>query len=480
MCCDDASPPEAKTVTLTPNPTGFGDVLPKPSGSFHDSKVFLRELSHEPILITRGEGVYLYDQHGKRYLDAASGAAAASLGHGNREIAEVLYRQACTLSYAHPSKFITAPMLELAEKLVARAPSGLNRVYFTSGGSESTETAMKLARQYHLVRGHSGKYKVISRRTSYHGATLGALSISGQVERRQYFTPMMLPEPMIAPAACYRCPFGKVPSSCHFECADDLETVILNEGPENIAAFIAEPIVGSSAPGRHPPDGYWRRIRQICDRYDVLFIADEVMSGNGRSGKWWAMQHTEVTPDMITTAKGIGAGYTPLGAVLVHERIYQALRSTGISFRHGHTYAGNPLSCAVGSKVIDIIERDRLLENVAFMGHLLLHRLIEAVGDHPHVGVIRGRGLLLGIEFVADRATKRPFEVNQDVRGRFSRACLARGLYVYQGGGNVDGVRGDHALLAPPFTITEAHVNEMVSVIAAALDEAMPEEVAAP
>jgi adenosylmethionine-8-amino-7-oxononanoate aminotransferase len=440
---------------------------------------FFRDLTREPITIVRGEGVYLYDEQGKRYLDGASGAAVACLGHGNREIAEVLYTQAQTLSYAHPSKFATEPMLELAEKLAERAPEPLTRVYFTSGGSESTETAMKLARQYALARGHMNKYKVISRRTSYHGATLGALSISGQVGRRQLFTPMMLPEPMIAPTACYRCPFGKEPTSCHFECADDLETVVLNEGPENIAAFIAEPIVGSSAPGRHPPDGYWQKIREICDRYEIVFIADEVMSGNGRSGKWWAMQHTGVSPDIITTAKGIGAGYTPLGAVLVKEEIYEAMKHVPGNFRHGHTYAGNPLSCAVGVKVIEIIEREGLLDNVAYMGHLLLHRLIDEIGEHPHVGVIRGRGLLLGIEFVADKRSKRPFEANENVRSAFSHACLERGLYVYQGGGNVDGVRGDHALLAPPFIIDESHVEEMVSIIKEATLAAIPVKVAA-
>ena len=441
-----------------------------------DSAAFFRDLSREPIHITRAEGVYLYDVHGKRYLDAASGAAVTSLGHGNRELAEVMYQQALSVGFAHVSKFATTPTVELAEKMVARAPQSLRRVYFTSGGSESTETAMKLARQYHVANGNTGKYKVISRRTSYHGATLGALSISGQIGRRQPFTPMMLPEPMIAPTSCYRCPFGRSPDSCDFECADDLETVVMSEGAENIAAFIAEPIVGSSAPGRHPPDGYWQRIRNICDRHNIIFIADEVMSGNGRSGKWWAMQHSGVAPDIITTAKGIGAGYTPLGAVLVKEDIYQAMRGVKGNFRHGHTYGGNPISCAVGSKVIDIIEREGLLEQVSYMGSLLLHRLLEELGEHPHVGVVRGRGLLLGVEFVADKASKRPFDAGRDIRSKFSHACLERGLYIYQGGGNVDGQRGDHALLAPPFILNEAQVESIVSTMAEALQAVMAQE----
>jgi adenosylmethionine-8-amino-7-oxononanoate aminotransferase len=447
--------------------------------SLLDSAVFFRDLSREPIVIARAKGLYLYDETGKRYLDAASGAAVASLGHGNEEIAGTIAKQLAKVAYVHPSKFASRAMIDLAEAMAVRAPEGLRRVYFTSGGSESTETAMKLARQYHLLRGKSGKYKVISRRTSYHGATLGALSVSGQLERRQLFTPMMLVEPMIAPAYCYRCPYGKTPENTRFECAQDLESVILNEGPENIAAFIAEPIVGSSSPGTHPPDNYWRRIREICDAYEVLFIADEVMSGNGRSGRWWATQHTGVTPDMITTAKGIGAGYTPLGAVLVSERIYNVMSEAGASFRHGHTYAGNALSCAVGLKVIEIIERENLLENVRRMGGLLLRRLREALEDHPHVGDVRGRGLLLGVELVEDKVIKKPFELAANVRTRISHACLGRGLYVYQGGGSADGVRGDHVLLAPPFIIEESHVEEIVAKLKEVIDEVLPARMSA-
>lgn len=443
-----------------------------------DSPLFLRDLGREPIEIVRGEGAYLYDSGGRRYLDAASGAAVASLGHGNRELAEVLASQAQRLAFAHPSKFATREALELAEKLVARAPEGLNRVLFASGGSEATETAIKLARQYHLARGKPGKYKVITRRTSYHGATLGALALSGQAGRRQPFAPMMLAQPMIAPTSCYRCPFGREPASCDFECADDLETALGNEGAENVAAFIAEPIVGSSAPGRHPPDGYWTRIREICDRNDIVFIADEVMSGNGRSGRWWAMQHTGVAPDMLTTAKGISSGYSPLAAVLVRGEFHEAMRETTGHFRHGHTFAGNPLSCVVGSRVIDIIERDGLLARVIHLGEVLKRGLEEALGSHPRVGVIRGRGLLLGVEFVADRGTRAPLPAELDFRSRYSHACLDEGLYVYQGGGNVDGRRGDHVLLAPPFIISDEQVSELVEALARAL-ERVGDEVAA-
>ncbi len=434
------------------------------------SPLFLREPTRSPIRIVRGEGAWLIDEAGRRYLDAAAGAAVACLGHGRADVAEVLRVQASRLAFAHPSKFVTREAEELADKLVARAPDGLTRVLFTSGGSEATETAIKLARQVQLARGNGSKTKVVTRRTSYHGATLGALAISGQEQRREPFTPMMLAQPMIAPTSCYRCPFGKEPGSCDVECASDLETTLLHEGPETVAAFIAEPIVGSSAPGRHPPERYWPRVREICDRYDVLLIADEVMSGNGRSGRWWAMEHTGVTPDLLTTAKGLSAGYSPLGAVLARGEYYEALRELPGAFRHGHTFAGNPLSCAVGIHVVDTLEREGLIDRAGRMGGLLKRRLEVELGGHPNVGVIRGRGLLLGVEFVADRATRTPFAAEADVRGRFARACLDQGVYVYQGGGNVDGRRGDHALLAPPFVIDESEIEVVVAGMAAGLD----------
>lgn len=442
-----------------------------PAGASDRTALFPRDPSFPPIHIASGEGVWLIAEDGRRYLDAAAGAAVASLGHSRRDIAELLARQAARLAFAHPSKFATREAEALAERLAARAPAGLERVLFTSGGSEATETAIKLARQVQLARGHDAKRKVVTRHTSYHGATLGALAVSGHPHRREPFEPMMAAQPMVAPTSCERCPFGKEPSSCGVECADDLETVLLREGPENVAAFIAEPIVGSSAPGRHPPDRYWPRVREICDRHEVLLIADEVMSGNGRSGRWWAMQHAGVTPDLLTTAKGLSAGYSPLGAVLTRDAFFRELRELPGGFRHGHTFAGNPLSCAVGSHVIDAIEREGLLERVREMGTLLKRRLEEELGQHPHVGVIRGRGLLLGVELVADRETLEPFPAEAEVRSRFARACLEEGVYVYQGGGHLGG-RGDHALIAPPFVIGPDEVEILVAGMAAGLERA--------
>ncbi|MBA2667590.1 MAG: aspartate aminotransferase family protein [Trueperaceae bacterium] len=435
-----------------------------------DGPVFLRDLHHAPIVLDRGEGAYLYDEAGNRYLDAAAGAAVASIGHGRAEVAEALARQARRLAFAHPSKFITRPTLELAQKMVDRAPAGFNRVFFTSGGSESVEAAIKLARQAHVARGLDGKHKIVSRRTSYHGATLGALAVTDQEERTAPFAPLLRVEPKIAPCYPYRCRDCAATRSCTTACADDLERVVEEEGAAALAAFIAEPIVGSSAPGSHGPPAYWRRIRDICDAHDVIFVADEVMSGNGRSGTWWAMQGTGVTPDLIATAKGIGAGYASLGALLVHDDVFEALRASKRDFAHGHTYSGNPLAAAVGSVVIDVIEREGLLDTVTAMGELLLKRLAETLGDHPHVGDVRGRGLLAGVEFVADRDTRAPFDPNLQVRTRVSRACLERGLYVYGGGGSAGRMGGDHVLIAPPFIVTSEQVTFLVETLCEALD----------
>jgi adenosylmethionine-8-amino-7-oxononanoate aminotransferase len=438
--------------------------------SWAEGPVLLRDLRHQPIVIDHAEGVHLFDEAGRAYLDAASGAAVASVGHGRAEIAEVLAAQARRVAFAHPSKFLTRPTLELAQKLVDRAPDGFSRVFFSSGGSESVEAALKLSRQVHLAHGRREKVKTISRRTSYHGATLGALAVSSQEERTAPFLPLLRVEPKIAPCYPYRCRWCAEAGACSLACADDLERVIEAEGPEKVATFIAEPIVGSSAPGADAPPAYWRRIREICDRHDVLFVADEVMSGNGRSGTWWAMQQAGVTPDLITTAKGIGAGYAALGALLVRDDAYDAFRSTRSTFTHGHTYSGNPLAAAVGSVVIDIIEREDLLTNVRAMGALLRSRLEAELGGHEHVGDVRGRGLLVGVEFVADRRTRAPFDPALRVQSRIGRACLDRGLYLYQGGGSAGPIGGDHVLIAPPFIVSAADVTVIAQTLREALD----------
>jgi len=433
--------------------------------------VFWRNLTDPPLIIDRGKGVYLYDEEGNEYLDAASGAAVCALGHGNSEIANVMKEQAEKLNYTHTSDYASRSLIEFSERLASISPEGLTKVHPVSGGSESNETAIKLARTYHKMRGESERYKIVSRSSSYHGATLGALSLSGKTSRQRDYAPMMVPNPKITPAYCYRCPFGETPDSCSLECADDLERAIVQEGEETVSGFIAEPVSGASAPGVHPPDEYWERIREICDRYGILLIVDEVMSGMGRTGKWWGIDHSDVEPDMICSSKGLGSGYTPVGAVVIHDDIYRTVKEADGSFNHGFTYEGNPISSAVGSKIIEIMERDGLVGRAAAMGDKLLTRLKELLGDHPNVGEIRGRGLLIGVEFVRDKSTKEPFGRESDLPVRIREAGIDKGIHVYPGGSPINGVWTDHVMLSPPFTITEDHVNEIVSDLRDAVDE---------
>jgi adenosylmethionine-8-amino-7-oxononanoate aminotransferase len=433
--------------------------------------VFWRNLTDPPLIIDSGEGVYLYDEEGNEYLDAASGAAVCALGHGNSEIANVMKEQAEKLNYTHTSDYASRPLIEFSERLASISPEGLTKVHPVSGGSESNETAIKLARTYHKMRGESERYKIVSRSSSYHGATLGALSLSGKTSRQRDYAPMMTPNPKITPAYCYRCPFGETPDSCSLECADDLERAIVQEGEETVSGFIAEPVSGASAPGVHPPDEYWERVREICDKYGILLIVDEVMSGMGRTGKWWGINHSNVEPDMLCSSKGLGSGYTPLGAVVIHDKIYRTVKEADGSFNHGFTYEGNPISSAVGSKIIEIMERDGLVDRAAALGDKLLARLKESLGNHPNVGEIRGRGLLVGVEFVRDKSTKEPFGRESNLPVRIREAGIEHGLHVYPGGSPINGVWTDHVMLAPPFTITEDHVDEMVSSLRDAVDE---------
>ncbi len=436
-----------------------------------ESSVFWRDLKSPPLKVERGEGVYLYDAEGKRYLDAASGAAVCSLGHGNGEIAAALKEQAEELNYAHMSGFFSEPLADWTEKLVTVSPADLTKVHPVSGGSEANETAIKLARKYHIERGDQRKYKIVSRSTSYHGATLGALSLSGKTSRQEPYAPMTAPNPKISPAYCYRCPYGERPETCSLECAGDLERAILQEGKDTVAGFIAEPVSGSSAPGVHPPDRYWKRIRKICNRYDVLLIVDEVMSGMGRTGRWWAIQHSGITPDIISASKGLGAGYTPLGGVIIHDDIYRTVKNGDGSMHHGFTYGGNPVSAAAGSRVIDIMRRDNLVQKAKNTGEKLLARLKDAFADHPNVGEIRGRGLLIGLEFVRDEDTRKPFERAEGLPGRLRRACLNRGVHIYPGGSPANGRRTTQIMIAPPFIIGEEHVDEIIAALAGSIAE---------
>jgi adenosylmethionine-8-amino-7-oxononanoate aminotransferase len=419
----------------------------------------------------RGEGCFLFTAGGQRFLDASGGAAVVTIGHGVPEIGRAMAEQASQLAYAHTSQFQTAPAEKLARRVLDLAPRGMrqeSRVYFTSGGSEATETALKLARQYWLERGQKTRYRVISRLQSYHGATLGALSVSGNARRRDPFAPMLSEWGHIAPCYCYRCPLGLEYPSCNVDCADELERLLEREGSEDVAAFIFEPVVGATLGAVAPPEGYVQRIAEICRRHRILLIADEVMSGMGRTGKPFAVEHWNVAPDMILLGKGIASGYAPLGAVIVAGQVAEAIsRGSGV-FLHGFTYNAHPVAAAAGNAVLDVIERDGLFQRVKPAGEDLLASL-QALRKFSVVGDIRGKGLLLAVEIVRDSKTREPFPADARIAARIQEDALEAGVMTYPMQGAADGDRGDHILLAPPFTITPA----MIQMIVAALDRAL-------
>lgn len=428
------------------------------------NQVFYRNLRRFYPIADRGEGIYIYDTTGKKYIDGSGGAAVVGIGHGVKEITEAMVRQAEKISFSHGSQFTSQPTLDLAAQLARLAPEGLNKVYFLSGGSEAIETAVKMARQYQVERGKPEKYKVISRWTSYHGNTLGALALSGHTGRRRYYLPLIQHTPHIQPAYCYRCPFGLEPEKCALECALDLEKTILYEGPDSVSAFIAEPVVGATAGALVPRQGYFQKIREICDRYDVLFIADEVMTGLGRTGKNFGIDHWNVKPDMIVAAKGLSSGYTPIFTVIVKEEIHRAIQEGSGAFVHGHTYSQNPLSCAIALAVIDYLRKHDLISRAARMGDYFL-RALQSLYRHDFVGDVRGKGLLAGIELVKDKKTKEPFDPQLRINAKIANVAFEKGLITYPGGGGADGIKGDHLLLAPPFIITEEQVDQMVAIL---------------
>jgi adenosylmethionine-8-amino-7-oxononanoate aminotransferase len=440
-------------------------------------KLLPRDLTRNYPRIVRGEGANIYDDTGKRYLDAIAGIAVVNIGHGRAQVAEVLAAQAQTISYVQSGIFDNEPVNELAERVGRFTPAGLNNAYFVSGGSEANETAIKLARQYHVERGEGERYLVISRWQSYHGGTLGALSLSGITARREKYAPLLLDFPHIVEANCYRCPFDLSYPACGIRCAHELENGIKHAGARNISAFIAEPIVGAAAGATTPPPEYFPIIRDICDRYGILFIADEVITGFGRTGKNFGIEHWGVTPDIITAAKGLSGGYSSLGAVIAHDRVREVFAKAGVGFVHGYTMVGNPLAASAGVVVLDIIEQEKLVERVASLEAGFFRRG-RAMLRHPSVGDVRGRGLLMGIELVKNQTTKQPFPPTLRVNARLAALCLQHGLVIYPGGGTADGVNGDHFLLCPPFTITEPELDELFNLLDAALTDLEREVVA--
>lgn len=442
----------------------------------YDSRVLPGDFSDAPVMLANGAGVYLYDESGKRYLDAVGGVGVVNLGHGVPEITDAIAQQARRLAFSYGSRVTNQPRQLLAHMLDERAPAAMRptRSLFSSGGAEANEAAIKLAYQYHWERGHHAKRKVIGRWQSYHGNTLATLSVSGRTAWRRMHDPLLLNFPHVAAPYCYRCPWGCASDSCGALCAEELRRVITQEGPENIAAFIAEPVIGTSMSAVVPPPDYYRRVRDICDEFDILFIADEVMSGVGRTGLMWGIEHWGVAPDIITVAKGIAGGYAPLAATILSEKVWQAIAGGSRKVMHSTTYGGNPLSCAAGVAVLKYIDEHRLVARAAAMGEKLFAALHAGIGDLPCVGDIRGKGLFVGIELVADRATRTPFAKSLGMTGRLEAAAFKNGLLVLGGAaGLIDGVNGDHFELLPPYVIDDEHIHFMVTTVRRSLEEAV-------
>lgn len=436
--------------------------------------IFGRSTKGTPPTVAAGDGCFLVDTAGKRYLDGSGGAAVSCLGHSDPTVRKALHAQLDQVAFAHTGFFTSEPAERLADRLVAHAPEGIDRVYLVSGGSEAVEAALKLARQYFLEIGQPNRHRVIARRQSYHGNTLGALATGGNAWRRAQFAPMLVDTTHIAPCYEYRdraedetvAAYGR-------RVADELEAEIQRLGPDSVMAFVAEPVVGATAGAVPAVPGYLKRVREICDRHGVLLILDEVMCGMGRTGHLFACEEDGVSPDMITIAKGLGAGYQPIGALLCTGAIYDAIAAGSGFFQHGHTYMGHAMAATAANAVLDRIVGDDLLSRVRTQGAKLDAALRARLGQHPHVGDIRGRGLFRGVELVADRDTKAPFDPARKVHARIKAEAFANGLICYPMGGTIDGQTGDHVLLAPPFIISDDEIGFLVDTLAGAIDHAV-------
>jgi len=440
------------------------------------SHVFHRNPKIDLPTAVGGQGMELIDTNGKRYIDASGGAAVSSLGHGHPRVIKAIQDQVAQLAYAHTSFFTTQVSEDLANMLAAAAPGNLNHVYFVSGGSEAVEAALKLARQYFVEIGQPRRRHMIARRQSYHGNTLGALAIGGNAWRREPFLPLLVPAHHVSPCFAYRERLdGETDTAYAQRLADELEGKILELGPDTVAAFVAETVVGATAGAVPPVADYFKRIRAVCDRHGVLLILDEVMSGMGRTGYLFACEEDGVVPDLVTIAKGLGGGYQPIGATLCTDRIYDAIVGGSGFFQHGHTYIGHATACAAALAVQRTIAEDGLLDNVRARGEQLRGALRAALSDHPNVGDIRGRGLFVGVELVADRSTKATLDPARKTHAKFKARAKENGLLLYPMGGTVDGVRGDHVLLAPPFIANEADIGRIVDRFVQTMNDVLPQ-----
>jgi adenosylmethionine-8-amino-7-oxononanoate aminotransferase len=433
-----------------------------------------RNLRTTPPVAAGAGGVHIHDQAGKAYLDACGGAAVSCLGHAHPDVLAAMHAQIDKLAYAHTSFFTSEVSEQLADHLVEHAPDGLNNVYFVSGGSEAMETALKLARQYFVEIGQPERTMFIARRQSYHGNTLGALAVGGNEWRRRQFAPLLIDVGRVSPCYEYRDRLANESQEQYTQrLLKELEDKILELGPQKIIGFCAETVVGATAGAVPPTPGYLKGVREICDRYGILYIADEVMCGMGRTGTLYAVEQDGVVPDLLTIAKGLGGGYQPIGALLASDKIMDAIRNGSGLFQHGHTYIGHPTACAAALAVQRVIQRDQLMPQVRARGEYLRAALRDRLGNHPNVGDIRGRGLFVGVELVKDRSSKTPFDPSLKLHAKIKAQAMSNGLMVYPMGGTIDGQLGDHILLAPPFIVTESHLDEIVDLLGKSVEQSI-------
>jgi adenosylmethionine-8-amino-7-oxononanoate aminotransferase len=438
------------------------------------SHVLYRKFDHDYPVAVRGAGIEIIDRDGKHYIDASGGAAVSCLGHSHPRVIEAVRRQVQDLAFAHSSFFTNEPAEALADHLIARAPAGLDKVFYVSGGSEAVEAALKMARQYFVEIGQHERRRFIARRQSYHGNTLGALSVGGNPWRRRPYEPLLLEVEHVSPCYAYRGrEAGESDQAYVQRLLKEFEDTIVRVGPDTVIAFVAEPVVGATMGAVPALPGYFAGIRALCDRYGILLILDEVMCGMGRTGSLFASEQEGVAPDLVTIAKGLGAGYQPIGATLASATICEAIRKGTGFFQHGHTYMAHPVACAAGLAVQEALVEEQLLGRVRSQGARLKDLLSARLDDHPNVGDVRGRGLFMGIELVADRATKRPFDPRHKLNALVKAAAMERGLLCYAMGGTIDGRHGDHLLLAPPYIVTDGELEEIVERLGAAIDAAL-------
>jgi adenosylmethionine-8-amino-7-oxononanoate aminotransferase len=434
----------------------------------NDDRVFHRDVTRDYPVVDRAEGIHIYDTAGRRYIDCSGSVFVQNVGHGVSEIIDAIADQARRVAFVNTAQFTSDAEQRLSGALVDLAPPGFVKAWMSTTGSTANETAIKLARQYHLLTGNPQKTRVIARHHSYHGSSLGALSMTGAAQRRRPYEPYLADFPHIDPPYCYRCPLATTYPECGVACADELEKTILQVGPQYVSAFMVEPAAGGTLGALVAKPEYLPRIREICDRYDVLMMVDEVVSGLGRTGRFFAVEHWGVVPDIITLGKGLGGGYVPLAAVLAHQRVYGAFEDAGTSFVHGETFTGHTTTCAAGDATLKYMAEHKLVERSAEMGAVLGERL-ESLRPLPMVGDVRGLGLLRGIELVRDKETREPFPRERGITEAVVREASDRGLLLLSGSGGVDGVNGDTVMLSPPYILTADDIEEIVSIIEASI-----------